>query len=184
MLTKRLVLVAIALVSISACVHAGPAQDVLADLAGAARSERIVSGVTTIGVGVAVGVASGIFLMGTEFGVYGLIAGGVIAVPGIVLLVLPSSAEQEYAQSGQSEIESALALERLADQGRRDRFLSGAGNVAAGVAALIYPINLLTPHDSLYSALASFGMAAYDFLIPSREEAAYDRYAALAKEGT
>jgi hypothetical protein len=183
MSTKRAVLAFITLVSVSVCAHAGPAQDVLADLASAAHSERIVSGVATICVGVAVGVASSILLMDTEFGIYGLIAGGVIAVPGIVLLVLPSSAEQEYARFGQSETESALALERLADEGRRDRLLSGASNVAAGIAALIYPINVLTPHDSLYSALASFGMAVYDFLIPSREESAYDRYAALAKEG-
>ena len=106
-----------------------------------------------------------------------------MAVPGALLLLIPSSAEQEYLRSGDSEAASALALERLADEGRRNRLLSGVSNAAAGVASLFYPINVITPHDSLYSAMASFGMAAYDFLVPSKEEAAYDRYASLAEQG-
>jgi hypothetical protein len=183
MVWNRLCGVAVVLVAVGLCVHAGPAQDVLADLADSAHSERIASGVVTLGVGVAIGVASAVFLRGSELGIYGLIAGGAMAVPGALLLVIPSSAEQEYLRSGDSEAASALALERLADEGRRNRLLSGVSNAAAGVASLFYPINVITPHDSLYSAMASFGMAVYDFLVPSKEEAAYDRYASLAEQG-
>jgi hypothetical protein len=157
---------------------------VLADLAASERSERIATGIATVGVGVDVGIASGLFLMGTEYGIYGLLAGGIIAVPGVLLLVSPSPSEREFVQSGGSEAASALALARLADEGRRSRFLSGVGNVAAGIATLVYPINVITPYDSVYSAVVSFGMAVYDFFIPSREEAAYDRYATLAEQGT
>ncbi len=184
MIGKRLLVAWALIVFVGLYAHAGPAQDVLRDLAESARGERIATGVATVAVGVALGIASGLFLMGTEYGVYGLLAGGIIAAPGVLLLVSPSSSEREFAQSGGSEAASALALARLADGGRRSRFLSGVGNVAAGIATLVYPIQVITPYDSLYSAVASFGMAAYDFLIPSREEAAYDRYAALAAQGT
>ena len=184
MITKRLLVAGTLIVLVGLGVHAGPAQDVLSNLAESAHNERIATGIATIGVGVAIGVASGLFLMGTDLGIYGLIAGGVIAAPGVVLLLLPSSAEREFAQFGASEVDSALALARLADEGRRSRFLSGVGNVATGIATLVYPINVVTPYDSLYSSVASFGMAVYDFLIPSREEAAYDRYKVLVGQGT
>jgi hypothetical protein len=97
-----------------------------------------------------------------------------------VLLLSPSPSEQGFVRFGTSEPESALALERRADEGRRGRVLSGVANLAAGVASFVYPINLITPYDCLYSAIASLGMAIYDFLVPSTEEAAYDRFAALA----
>jgi hypothetical protein len=42
----------------------------------------------------------------------------------------------------------------------------GIADLAAGVASFVYPINLITPCDSLYSAIATLGMAIYDFLIP------------------
>jgi hypothetical protein len=182
-ITKRLLVAGMLVVLVGLGVHAGPAQDVLSDLAESAYNERIATGIATIGVGVAVGVASGLFLMGTDLGVYGLIAGGIIAAPGVVLLLLPSSSEREFAQFGDSETDSAMALARLADEGRRSRFLSGVGNVATGIATLVYPFNVVTSHDSLYSSVASFGMAVYDFLIPSREEAAYDRYRMLVGQG-
>ncbi len=180
MTIRRLLTAGVLVVALSACAHAGPAQIVLADLADSAPSERIATGTAMVGVGVAIGVASGLFLMDTELGIYGLIAGGVIAAPGVVLLLSPSSSEQEFARSGTSEAESTSALERLADEGRRGRILSGVANLAAGVASFVYPINLITPYDWLYSAIASLGMAIYDFLVPSTEEAAYDRYVALA----
>ena len=44
----------------------------------------------------------------------------------------------------------------------------------------MYPMNLITSCGSLYSVIAILGMAIYDFLIPSTEEAAYTRYVALA----
>jgi hypothetical protein len=180
---RLLVGVGICLIAFAARTYAGPAQDVLADLAESARAERVASGVVSLGVGVAIGVASAVFFLGTDYGLYGLIAGGIVAIPGAILLLSPSRAEREAAQSGDSEAAAALALERLADDGRRGRFLSGIGNVAAGVATLLYPINLITPYDSVYSAVASLGMAVYDFLVPSREEAAYDHYRALAEQG-
>jgi hypothetical protein len=125
-----------------------------------------------VGAGVAIGIARGLLFMDTEWGICGLIAGGVIAALGAVLLLSPSPAEQEFVRSGTSEAESALALERWADEGRRSGILPGVPHLAAGVASFVYPTNLFTPYDSLYSAIASLGMAIYDFLIPSREEAA------------
>ena len=62
------------------------------------------------------------------------------ATAGVVLLLSPAPPEQEFARSGTSEAESVLALERLADGGRRGRILSGMANLAAGVASLAYPI--------------------------------------------
>ncbi len=174
-----LLVAGILFVSVGICVQAGPARDVLTDLAQAARGERIVSGVVTVSAGVVIGVASAAFLMDTDLGVYGLLAGGAVAIPGVLLLAVPSSVELEAARAGDSEAAAALALERLAEEGKRSRVISGIANAASGAAALFYPIRVLTPYDNVYSALASFGMAAYDFLVPSKEEAAYDRYLAL-----
>ncbi len=162
--------------------YAGPAQEVLDDLAASARAERVASGWVSLGIGAAIGVASAVLLTGTDLALYGYLAAGVTALPGAVLLLVPSPAEIE-AKQADSEVAAALALGRLADQGRRDRILSGVGNVAAGIATIVYPMNLFSPYDWLYSAVASFGMAAYDFLVPSREEAAYERYMALAEQG-
>ena len=83
-------------------------------------------------------------------------------------------------RSGTTEAESASALERWADEGRRGRILSGSANLSAGVPSFVYPINLITPYDWLCTAIASLGMAIYDSLVPSTEEAAYGRYVALA----
>jgi hypothetical protein len=179
LIARRLLAAGLVVVVFGACAHAGPAQVVLEDLAESTYSERMAAGAATVVVGVAIGVASAVFLMDTELGIYGLIAGGVIAAPGVVLLLSPGLPEQEFARCGTSEAESASALERLADGGRRGRILSGITNLAAGVASVVYPINVITPYDSLYSAIASLGMAIYDFLVPSREEAAYNRYVAL-----
>ncbi len=159
---------------------AGPAQDVLGDLAASERSARLLAGTTYIGIGLAVGVGSAIYLMGTEYGAYGLLAGGLIAAPGVITLLIPTAAEREFATAGDSEQQSALALERLADQGRRDRYISGVSNVAAGIGVLFFPFRVLTPYDSLYSAVSSFGMAIYDFFVPSAEEQAWQRYERLA----
>lgn len=173
----------IGLVVFGVCAQAGPAQDVLGDLAASARAERMASGMVSLGVGAAIGIASVVFLMDSDLGLYGLIAAGAVALPGAVLLLVPSTAETMAEQTADSEAAAALALERLADEGQRGRYLSGIGNAAAGIATLVYPINLFSPYDWLYSAVASFGMAAYDFLVPSREEAAYDRYLDLVQQG-
>jgi hypothetical protein len=128
-----------------------------------------------VGAGAAIGIARGLLFMDTEWGIC-----GIIAAPGVVLLLSPSPAEQEFVRSGTSEAESALALERWDDEGRRSRTLSGVAYLAAGVAPFVYPMNLITSCDSLYSVIAMLGMAIYDVLIPSTEEAAYTRYVALA----
>lgn len=183
MIAKGLLVAAVGVLLFASCVSAGPAQDVLSDLAESSRSGRITTGLVTIGAGVALGVASIAFL-GSDLVVYGLLAAGVVAVPGALSLLVPSTAELEFERAGGSETESALALARLADEGRRARLLSGISNVAAGIATLVYPIDLFTPYDALVSAVSSFGMAVYDFLVPSREEAALDRYEILAAQGT
>jgi len=173
-------LVALMVSAISLSLVAGPAQEILAGLADEAKAERIVGAYVSIGTGLAVGVASAVFLTGTGYELYGYLAGGLIAAPGVLALVTLSPTEQAYAQAGDSETLSALALEGLAGDARRERYLSGILNVAAGVASLVYPLNFVTAYDYLYSSLASFGMAVMDFLFPSKEELAYSRYQKLA----
>jgi uncharacterized membrane protein YtjA (UPF0391 family) len=159
---------------------AGPAQDILGSLAEEARAQRVMGGYVMIGTGLAVGVGSAIFLAGSGYEVYGYLAGGLIALPGVIALVSPSNVEREFARAGDSEALSALALEELAADGRRNRYISGIANAAAGIASLVYPINIITAYDYLYSALTSFGLAALDFLLPSKEERAYAQYLELA----
>ena len=136
----------------SGVLTAGPAQDVLGDLARAERSTRMASGYTSIGLGVAIGVGSAVVLAGTGLELYGILTGALIAGPGIVSLVVPSAAEREFAAAGDSEAEAALALERLAEIGRRERVIAGIAHAAAGLAALLYPFEFFTPYDYVYSA--------------------------------
>lgn len=163
---------------------AGPAQDVLGDLAHSERSARLATGYTSIGLGVAIGVGSVVVLSGSGIEIYGVLAGALIAILGVVALVVPTAAEREFADAGDSEIEAALALEQLAEAGRRERIVSGIANVAAGVASLLYPFGYLTPYDHVYSAVTSFGTAAVDFLFPSKEERAFARYERLVQQET
>ncbi len=167
---------------VGAAVTAGPAQDVLADLARSEREARVSGGLISVGLGVAIGVGSLIVLDGTGLEVYGAITGALIAVPGAITLIVPSAAEREFAGAGGSEVEAALALERLAARGQRDRIVSGIANAAAGLAALLYPFGYFTPYDYVYSAVTSFGMAAADFLLPSKEERAYASYQRLVEQ--
>jgi len=182
----RRVLVGVVVLAVlgSATVLGGPAQDVLADLARSERSARVAGGVAAIGVGVAVGVGSAVFLAGSGVEFYGMLTGALIALPGVGMLIVPTAAEREYLAAGASEVESALALERLALSGRRGRIISGIANAATGIASLIYPFSYLTPYDYVYTAVTSFGMAAVDFLLPSSEERAYATYQRLAAQGT
>ena len=162
------------------CAIGGPAHDVLEDLAKSERSTRLVSGVTTVAIGVAIGVAGTFLLTDPTLQTYGWIAGGLLAVPGLLVLAVPSQAELEFRQAGDSETAAALALERLAASGRMERMISGVVNLAAGVASLVFPYSYVTAYDYLYSAVYSFGSAALDFLIPSTEERAYNRYREMA----
>ncbi|MBU0596161.1 hypothetical protein KJ567_05715 [Candidatus Bipolaricaulota bacterium] len=177
-----LVVLMVGLVVGSACVLAGPAQEVLGDLAETERSARVVTGITSIGLGVAIGVGSYVFLAGSGMEIYGAIAGGLVALPGVVMLLLPSEAERACYDACDSEVESAFALERLAAQGRLNRYISGAANLAAGVVSLLYPYNYFTSYDYVITAVSSFGMAVIDFLLPSKEEIAYAKYEALAAQ--
>ena len=178
-----LAVVLVAVVIASSAALAGPAQDVLGDLARSERSARLAGGYTSIGIGVAIGVGSVVLLAGSGLEIYGVLTGALIAVPGVAALLVPSAAEREFAEAGDSEIEAALALERLAETGRRERIISGIANVAAGVASLLYPFEYFTPYDYIYSAVSSFGMAAVDLLFPSTEERAFAKYERLAEQG-
>ena len=75
MTIRYLLTAGVLVIALSACAHAAPAQVVLADLADSAHSERIATDTAMMGVGVTIGVASGLFLMDTELGIYGLIVG-------------------------------------------------------------------------------------------------------------
>lgn len=182
MIKRGFVVMLAMLVVGSACTVAGPAQDVLGDLAETERSARVISGFTSIGLGVAIGVGSYVFLAGSGMEIYGAIVGGLIALPGVVTLILPTEAERACQDACDSETESVFALERLAAQGRLNRYISGAVSLAAGVASLLYPLNYFTSYDYLISAVSSFGMAVIDFLLPSKEEIAYAKYEALAAQ--
>jgi len=179
---QGIVAVVLTVVVVSAAAHAGPAQDVLGDLAGSERSARLANGYVSVGLGVAIGVGSLVFLSGSGVEVYGVLAGALVAVPGVVALFLPTPSEREFAVAGDSEVAAALALERLAETGHRERIVSGIANLATGIASLLYPFGYLTPYDYVYSAVASFGMAAVDYLFPSQEERAFATYQRLATE--
>jgi len=183
-LQSAMAVVLVVVVVASSAAVAGPAQDVLGDLACSERSARLAGGYTYIGLGVAIGVVSVVVLVDSGIGIYGVLAGALIAVPGVVALLVPSAAEREFAETGDSEIEAALALERLAETGRRERTVSGIANVAVGVASLLYPFEYFTTYDYIYSAVSSFSMAAVDFLFLSKEERAFSRYQRLAEQGT
>lgn len=181
MFKKGFILVLVMVLS-SSCVLAGPAQDILGNLADSARSERLVSGLTTIGIGAAVGIGGYILLDDMGLGTYAAIAGGLVAVPGLITLVIPSAAEIACLRSCDSEIDSALALEEMAAGARLTRYISGIINIAAGTASLLFPYSYVTPYDYVYSAIMSYGMAAIDFLFLSKEERTYESYRLLAGE--
>ncbi len=174
-----LVLVVVVLVAASS-VWAGPAQDILGSLADSARSERVISGLTTIGAGIAIGVGGYFLLSDMGWGTYAAIAGGLVALPGVVTLVVPSEAEIACARHCDSEVDSAMALEDMAAKARLSRYISGIVNIAAGTASLLFPYSYVTPYDYVYSAIVSYGMAVVDFLFPSKMERAYQQYLVLA----
>ncbi|HDS29319.1 MAG TPA: hypothetical protein ENN96_02435, partial [Candidatus Acetothermia bacterium] len=93
MLRRWSVVAGILLLS-SALVCAGPAQEILEDMAESARGERMASGAVSIGLGALVGMGGAILLADQGLGSYALVAGGLIALPGILALVIPSQAEQ------------------------------------------------------------------------------------------
>lgn len=177
---KKGLAVALVLVMAGGCALAGPAQDILGSLADSARTERTVSGLTTVGIGAVIGVGGFLLLDDIELGTYAAIAGGLVALPGLITLIIPSQAEIACAKSCDSEVDSALALEQMAANAKLERYISGGINIAAGTVSLLFPYSYVTQHDYVYSAIMSFGMGAIDFLFPSREERAYESYKLLA----
>lgn len=177
---KRGFVVLLVLMLASSYVLAGPAQDILGSLADSARTERMISGWTTIGFGVAIGVGGFLLLDDVGLGSYAAIAGGLIALPGVITLAIPSEPEIACRRSCDSEIDAALALEQMAANAQLERYISGVINVAAGIASLLFPYSYVTQYDYVYSAIVSFGMGALDFLLPSKEERAYKSYELLA----
>ncbi|MFC2078381.1 hypothetical protein ACFLSZ_00205 [Candidatus Bipolaricaulota bacterium] len=173
---KTGVILVLGVVLIAGGLLAGPAQDILGNLADTARAERVVSGLTTIGIGAAVGIGGYLLLDDMGLGTYAAIAGGLVALPGLITLVVPSSSEIACLRSCDSEVDSALALEAMASSARLTRYVSGIVNVAAGTASLLFPYSYVTPYDYVYSAIVSYGMATLDFIFPSKEERAYRQY--------
>ena len=177
---KRSLSFVLVMVLASGCVLAGPAQDILSNLAESARTERMVSGWTSIGIGTAIGVGGFLLLDDVELGTYAAIAGGLVALPGLITLIIPSEPEIACSKSCDSEVESAMALEQMAANAKLERYISGVINIAAGTASLLFPYNYVTQYDYVYSAIVSFGMGAIDFLLPSKAERAYRNYELLA----
>lgn len=161
----------------------GPAQEILGELAETARAQRMTSGVVSIGLGAVVGIGGAILLADHGLSSYALLAGGLIALPGVLTLAIPSEAERACARACHSEAAAADELERMALTARIGRYVSGSINVVVGTVSLLFPYRRVSDYDYLVSALASYGRAASDFLIPSREEKAYERYLMLAAAG-
>ena len=180
---KRALVTVLVMVLASSCVFAGPAQEILGNLAESARTERMVLGWTAIGMGTVIGVGGYLLLNDVGLGTYVAIAGGLVALPGLITLVIPSSAEIACSKSCDSEIDSAIALEQMAASAKLERYVSGAINIAAGAASLVFPYSYVTQYDYVYSAIVSFGRGALDFLLPSKEERAYKSYELLASSG-
>ena len=177
---KRGFVMVLVMVLASSCVFAGPAQEILGKLAESARTERMVSGWTAIGMGTVIGVGGYVLLDDVGLGTYAAIAGGLVALPGLITLVIPASAEIACSKSCDSEVDSALALEEMAASAKLERYISGVINIAAGAASLLFPYSYVTQYDYVYSAIVSFGRGAIDFLLPSKEERAYKSYELLA----
>lgn len=177
---KRCMVIVLVMAMASSCVLAGPAQDILGTLAESARAERMVSGWTAIGMGTVIGVGGFLLLDDVGLGTYAAIAGGLVALPGLISLVVPSPAEIACSKSCDSEVASAMALDQMAANAKLERYISGVISIAAGVASLLFPYNYVTQYDYVYSAVVSFGMGALDLLLPSKEERAYKNYELLA----
>ncbi len=177
---RRSIVFVLVLAMGSSCVCAGPAQDILGDLAQSARAERMVSGWTSIGLGTAIGAGGFLLLDDAALKNYAAIAGGLVALPGVITLAIPSESELACSRACDSELDAAMALEQMAANAKLERYLSGIVNIAAGVASLVFPYSYITPYDYVYSAVMSLGMATVDFLLPSKEERAYRRYERLA----
>jgi len=177
---KRSMVVVLVMVLASSCVLAGPAQDILGNLAESARRKRMVSGWTAIGMGTMIGVGGFLLLDDMGLGTYAAVAGGLVALPGLISLVIPSKAESACSKSCDSEIDSAMALDQMAATAKLERYISGVINIAAGAASLLFPYSYVTQYDYVYSAIVSFGRGALDFLLPSKEERAYKNYELLA----
>jgi hypothetical protein len=183
MIRRTVGVLLVALVVGNSCLLAGPAQDILGSLAESARSERILSGLTNIGIGAAFGIGGYLLLSDVGWGPYAAIAGGLVALPGVLTLVIPSQAEIACARSCDSEVDAALELGNMAATARLARYVSGIVNITAGTVSLLFPYSYITPHDYVYSAIVSYGTAVMDFLFLSKEERAYREYLVLI-EGT
>lgn len=179
LISRVAILLVVAVLSLGVVVAAGPAQIVLLDLAQTEKDARMWTGYGLIGAGILCGLVAGGALAQYGLGSYGLVIGGLIALPGVFYLAIPSQAERELALAGDSEDRAAVALQRLAADGFRSRLISGIVSGAAGVASLLYPYGYLTQYDYVYSFALNLGMAAYDFLVPSKEEEALHRYQSM-----
>jgi len=176
MTAKTMLVTGLVLLLAGSCVLAGPAQEILGSLADDAKGERMISGFTSLGLGVGLGVGSYLLLGGSGLEIYGVITGGLFAVQGAITLLIPTPAELACRQSCDSEMEAAMALEEMAYTARFSRYVSGVVNIAAGTVSLLFPYSYLTPYDYVYSAIVSYGMAVMDFIFPSKEERAYNQY--------
>jgi len=179
---KAIILAVVGILTVSVVIAAGPAQLVLRDLAETEKDTRMWTGYGFLGAGILCGLVAAGALAQYGLGQYGLIIGGLVALPGVLYLAIPSQAERELALNGDSEDRAAVALQRLAADGFRSRLLSGIGSAAVGVASLLYPYGFVTQYDYVYSFAFNLGMAAYDFLVPSREEAALQRYQSMTTQ--
>jgi hypothetical protein len=137
MMMKTGFILVLIVVLASSYVYAGPAQDILGNLADSARSERVVSGLTTVGIGAVIGVGGYLLVNDMGLGTYAAITGGLIALPGLITLVLPSEAESACSRSCDSEVYSALALEKIASSSRLTRYISGVGLVSRRFLCLV-----------------------------------------------
>jgi len=149
----------------------GPCYMLLEELAHDKQWERWVAGSLGVGAGALIYLA---------FAPYeptvGLVLGGIPLGVGAFTLLVPSDAERAFAEvkkeaPEERETRCDILLTKLANSAQRSRYISAIGYAALGVSGLAL--------GDIYSGVFGLGMATFNFLFPSPEEAALEKYRRL-----
>ena len=149
----------------------GPCYMILEELAHDKQWERWATG------GLEVGVGALIYLAFAPYDpTVGLVLGGIPLGVGAFTLLVPSDAERAFAEvkkeaPEERETRCDILLTKLAHSAQRSRYISAIGYAALGVSGLAL--------GDIYSGVFGLGMATFNFLFPSLEEAALEKYRRL-----
>ena len=146
----------------------GPCYMILEELAYDKQTQRWVTGGLGVGAGILIYLA---------FAPYnptaGLVLGGIPLGVGAFTLLVPSDAERAFAEVEKEAPEARetrcdILLTKLAHSAQRSRYISAIGYAALGVSGLAL--------GDIYTGVFGLGMASFNFLFPSPEEAALEKY--------